>query len=146
MLSHTLTRNIHTKSFWKLFKALYLLSEFIELNLNLICHFHNKNKDIPIKEVLFNTTINQRHFHDPFYSIIIDQNIIFGQNLVKKTKNTNLFLKMNLWWLPLNKHFAYSLSFFTLLKMPIAGIEPVTFALRMRCSTNWAKSAIPLIV
>ena len=29
-----------------------------------------------------NTTINQRHFHDPFYSIIIEQNIIFGQNLV----------------------------------------------------------------
>ena len=25
--------------------------------------------------------------------------------------------------------------------MPIAGIEPVTCALRMRCSTNWAKSA-----
>ena len=96
ILSHILARNINTKSFRKLFKDLYLLSEFIELNLNLICHFHNKNKDIPIKEVLFNTTINQRHFHDPFYSIIIDQNIIFGQNLVKKTKNTNLFLKMNL--------------------------------------------------
>lgn len=27
----------------------------------------------------FNTTINQRHFHDPFYSLAIDQNIIFGQ-------------------------------------------------------------------
>lgn len=42
-----------------------------------------------------NTTINQRHFHDPFYSIVIDQNIIFGQNLVmiwsKRQKILNYF-------------------------------------------------------
>ena len=73
-----------------------------------------------------NTTINQRHFHDPFYSIVINQNIIFGQNLVKKIKNAKLFLKMNLRKLPSNKHFEFSLSFFTLLKMPPAGIEPAT--------------------
>ena len=30
--------------------------------------------------------------------------------------------------------------------MPIAGIEPVTYALRVRCSTNWAKSAITFLV
>ncbi|ODJ85509.1 hypothetical protein A4259_07460 [Streptococcus pneumoniae] len=70
---------------------MYFLSKFIELNLNVIWQFHNKNKDIPIKEVLFSTTINQKHFHDPFYSIIIDQNIIFGQNLVKKLKILNYF-------------------------------------------------------
>lgn len=42
-----------------------------------------------------NTTINQRHFHDPFYSIVINQNIIFGQNLVmiwsKRQKILNYF-------------------------------------------------------
>lgn len=27
--------------------------------------------------------------------------------------------------MPLNKHFAYSLSFFTLVKMPISDIEPI---------------------
>ena len=105
---------------------MYFLSKLIELNLNVIWQFHNKNKDIPIKEVFFNTTINQRHFHDPLYSIIIDQNIIFGQNLVKKIKNAKLFLKMNLRKLPSNKHFEFSLSFFTFLKMPPAGIEPAT--------------------
>ena len=30
--------------------------------------------------------------------------------------------------------------------LPIAGVEPVTYALRVRCSTNWAKSAITLLV
>ena len=30
--------------------------------------------------------------------------------------------------------------------LPIAGIEPVTYALRVRCSTNWAKSAATLLV
>ena len=33
---------------------------------------------------------------------------------------------MKLWKKPLNKHFEFSLSFFTLLKMPPAGIEPAT--------------------
>ncbi len=32
------------------------------------------------------------------------------------------------------------------LPMPIAGIEPVTYALRVRCSTNWASSAITFLV
>ncbi|CBW34819.1 hypothetical protein SPNINV200_11860 [Streptococcus pneumoniae INV200] len=46
--------------------------------------------------------------------------------MVKKIKNAKLFLKMNLRKLPSNKHFEFSLSFFTLLKMPPAGIEPAT--------------------
>ena len=86
ILSHTLARNIHSKSFRKLFKDWYLLSEFIELNLKLICQFHNKNKDIPIKEVLFNTTINQRHFHDPLYSIIMSLGQKSNLKYKKRTK------------------------------------------------------------
>ena len=30
--------------------------------------------------------------------------------------------------------------------MPNAGLEPVTYALRVRCSTNWANSAITFSV
>ena len=48
---------------------------------------------------------------------------LLGQNLVKKIKNAKLFLTMNLRKLPSNKHFKFSLSFFTFLKMPIAGIR-----------------------
>ena len=39
-----------------------------------------------------------------------------------------------------------TIGFFLYHLMPIAGIEPVTYALRVRCYTNWAKSAITLIV
>ena len=39
-----------------------------------------------------------------------------------------------------------TIGFFLYHLMPIAGIEPVTYALRVRCSTNWAKSAITFSV
>ena len=39
-----------------------------------------------------------------------------------------------------------TIGFFLRSLMPIAGIEPVTYALRVRCSTNWAKSAIAFLV
>ena len=39
-----------------------------------------------------------------------------------------------------------TIGFFLYHLMPIAGIEPVTYALRVRCSTNWAKSAIAFLV
>lgn len=39
-----------------------------------------------------------------------------------------------------------TISFFLYSLMPNAGIEPVTYALRVRCSTNWANSAITFSV
>ena len=39
-----------------------------------------------------------------------------------------------------------TIGFFLCSLMPNAGIEPVTYALRVRCSTNWAKSAITFLV
>ena len=39
-----------------------------------------------------------------------------------------------------------TIGFFLCCLMPNAGIEPVTYALRVRCSTNWANSAITFSV
>lgn len=59
----------------------------------------------------------------------------FSRSIVWSKQNGYIFENYNSSW------YNSSSDAPNVVSMPIAGFEPVTYALRMRCSTNWAISA-----